>query len=223
MIITEYPDRATLVQTLAAQMAKDLAKELATNETASLAVAGGTTPAPIFDSLAQMDLAWDRVQLMASDERWVPIDHERSNARMIQDRFVTGKAATVSFLPFFHDGMSPEEGATALSQDVKALEPLSMVLLGMGEDMHTASLFPGVPGLEQGLAPDADALVVMRPESQPEARISLSARVLNAAKTKHLAIFGEAKRDALVRADGMNPIDAPISAVMNALNVHWAP
>jgi 6-phosphogluconolactonase len=89
--------------------------------------------------------------------------------------------------------------------------------------MHTASLFPGVDGLEAALAPNAPILAVMRPDSQPEPRISLSARVLDAAISKHLVIYGDAKREALERAKSLPPEEAPIQAVLSEMTVHWAP
>ena len=89
--------------------------------------------------------------------------------------------------------------------------------------MHTASLFPGVAGLEAALEPSSPALAILRPESQPEARISLSARVLDSAISKHLVIFGDDKLRALERAMTLPPEEAPIQAVLSETVVHWSP
>ncbi len=217
---TDYANRDEAAQGIATAIIEDLKGLLTAQETVTVAVAGGTTPAPIFDILAQADLDWARVNIMASDERWVPETHERSNAQMIRARLITGSASAAAFIPFYSESQSPEDGAKALS---KSIETVDLVLLGMGEDMHTASLFPGTVGLDEGLAPDAPTFVVMRPASQPEARISLSARVLNAAKSKHLAIYGSGKADALAKAQELPPKDAPIAAVLSEMHVHWAP
>ena len=160
---------------------------------------------------------------MATDERWVPADSERSNARMIRERLLVDRAAAARFLPFHVPARAPEDVLAEVESMIEPELPLSVVLLGMGEDMHTASLFPGVDGLEAALAPNAPILAVMRPDSQPEPRISLSARVLDAAISKHLVIYGDAKREALERAKSLPPEEAPIQAVLSEMTVHWAP
>ncbi len=223
MNIIEYADRTVLAIEVAKTLAQALSAHLTQNGSATLAVAGGTSPAPIFDSLSGADLDWARVHVMATDERWVPDTSERSNATMIRNRLITGLASQAQFLPFYVDGEAPDSALPKVSARIATQLPLSVVLLGMGEDMHTASLFPGVDGLTAALAADAPALVEMRPASQPEARVSLSAPVLNSALSKHLIIYGDAKKDALHRARSLPPQDAPIQSVLSDMTVHWAP
>jgi 6-phosphogluconolactonase len=193
------------------------------HDTASIALAGGTSPAPIFDDLCASDLAWNRVLVMATDERWVPMESERSNARLILERLLTDRASAAQFLPFHIPAREPEQVLAEVEAQIAPNLPLSVVLLGMGEDMHTASLFPGVPGLEQALATDAPILSVLRPSSQPETRVSLSAPVLNGALCKHLVIYGDAKKRTLDKAMSLPPEQAPIQAVLTETTVHWAP
>ncbi|AZV78219.1 6-phosphogluconolactonase [Parasedimentitalea marina] len=223
MKIIEYPDRDMLAIDVANQMAGDLSTHLLNHETASIAVAGGTTPAPIFDDLCAADLDWSRVRVMATDERWVDSNSERSNARMIGERLMVDRAASAQFLPFHVQNKEPEDALGDLESAVSPELPISVLLLGMGADMHTASLFPGVQGLKMALDPSAPALVILRPASQPEARISLSARVLDAAVSKHLVIFGKEKRTALERALLLPPEEAPVQAVLSETTVHWSP
>ncbi len=223
MNIQEYPDREILAIDVAKRLADDLETHLLHHDTASLAVAGGTTPGPIFDDLCAASINWDRVHIMASDERWVPSDSERSNARLIRARLMAGPASTARFLPFYVPDRAPEEVLADVEAMIAPELPLSVLLLGMGEDMHTASLFPGVAGLAEALQPSASPLAVLRPDSQPEARVSLSAPVLNGALCKHLVIFGEGKRQALERALSLPPEEAPINAVLSGAEVHWAP
>ncbi|ATG43362.1 6-phosphogluconolactonase [Phaeobacter sp. LSS9] len=223
MNIIEYADRDMLAIDVANQLAGDLKTHLLHHDSASFAVAGGTTPAPIFDDLCAADIDWARVRLMATDERWVPADSARSNARMIRERLLVNRAASATFVPFHVPARAPEDVLAEVESQIEPDLPLSVVLLGMGEDMHTASLFPGVRGLSEALAPDAPVLAVMRPDSQPEPRVSLSARVLDAAIAKHLVIYGEAKREALETAKSLPPEEAPIQAVLSEMTVHWAP
>lgn len=223
MKFNEYPDRDMLAIEVANEMAGDLKTHLLHHDTVSLAVAGGTTPGPIFDDLCAADIDWARVQVMMTDERWVPEDSPRSNAALIRSRLLQNRAAAAQFLPFFVPDQTPEDALPQLEQTLADKLPLSVVLLGMGDDMHTASLFPGVDGLEAALAADAPAFAVMRPDSQPEPRISLTARVLDAAIAKHLVIFGDAKRAALEKAMTLPPEQAPIQAVLSETRVHWAP
>lgn len=223
MNIIEYPDRDMLAIDVANKLAGDLETHLLHNETASFAVAGGTTPAPIFDDLCAADIDWARVHVMATDERWVPSDSDRSNARMIRERLLTDRAAKARFLPFYVPSREPEEIMVEVEALIQPELPLAVLVLGMGNDMHTASLFPGVPGLEAALAPNAPTLAVLRPDSQPEARVSLTAHVLDAAIAKHLVIYGGEKLQALKRAMSLAPEEAPIQAVLSDTTVHWAP
>ena len=219
----EYSDRDMLAIDVANRLAGDLKTHLLSHDGASLAVAGGTTPAPIFDNLCAADLDWSRVRVLATDERWVPRNSERSNARMIADRLLVNRAAAARFLPFHVPDHVPEDVIGEVEMMILPDLPISVLLLGMGADMHTASLFPGVPGLEAALKLTAPTLVILHPDSQPEARISLSARVLDAAISKHLVIYGDDKRKALELAMSLPPEKAPIQAVLSEIIVHWAP
>lgn len=223
MKFNEYADREMLAIEVANEIAGDLETHLLHHDTASLAVAGGTTPAPIFDDLCAAKLDWDRVHVMATDERWVPLEDQRSNARMIRERLLTDRAAAARFLPFHVPARAPEEVLAEVEAQILPELPLSVLLLGMGEDMHTASLFPGVDGIKAALASNAPVLSVLRPDSQPEARVSLSAPVLDGALAKHLVIYGDAKRDALNKATSLPPEMAPIQAVLTEMTIHWAP
>ncbi|KIC33754.1 6-phosphogluconolactonase [Leisingera sp. ANG-S5] len=223
MKFNEYPDQDMLAIEVANEIAGDLKTHLLHHDAASFAVAGGTSPGLIFDDLCAADIEWDRVHVLATDERWVPQEHARSNAAMIRKRLLQNRASGAQFLPFHVPEREPEEVLAELESRVVPELPLSVLLLGMGEDMHTASLFPGAAGIEEALAADAPPLAVMRPDSQPEARISLTARVLDGAIAKHLVIFGDAKRKALEKAMTLPPEEAPIQAVLSETSVHWAP
>ena len=222
MKIQEYADRDILAIDLAGMLADELSAHLQHHETASLAVPGGTTPGPVFDALCAADLEWDRVRVLPTDERWVSQDHPRSNAALICDRLITNRAASARFLPLYAPADEPDRVLADVEAMLAPELPLSVLLLGMGADMHTASLFPGAGGLERALSAKAPVVSVVRPADQPEVRVSLSARVLDEALSKHLIIYGAEKRTALERATMLPPEQAPIQAVLSEMTVHWA-
>ena len=223
MNFIEYADREMLAINLANRLAGDLENALLHHETVSFAVPGGTSPGPIFDVLCASDLEWGRVHVMLTDERWVPEDHERSNTRLVRDRLLTGRAAQARFLPFYAPAEHPDDVLAEVTSPLVPELPISVLLLGMGADMHTASLFPGAPGLGAALAADAPILVAQEPPTQDEIRVSLSAQVLDGALSKHLLIAGDEKRHALERAMSLPPEEAPVNAVLSQITVHWAP
>lgn len=222
MIFNENADRDMAIMNVAHAITSDLRKCLLQHEFASFAVPGGTTPGPIFDAMSSVEIDWDRVHVMLTDERWVPEDHARSNAGLVKSRLLTGNASAATFISFYRDGMSAEEAAPQVAADLAGEMPISVLLLGMGADMHTASLFPGAPGTDAAMARDAPLVCVVTPADQPEARITLSAPALDGAMDKHLVIFGEDKRAAFEKAQSLPSAEAPISAVISGGTVHWA-
>jgi 6-phosphogluconolactonase len=223
MNFIEYADAELLWMALAQDIAGALNRGLMNHERVSMAVPGGTTPGPLFDALSSLKLDWERVDVLLSDERWVPETSPRSNTRLLRQRLFVDYAAAAHLVPLHGDAETPEELLPVLSDGVRAVLPLSVALLGMGEDMHTASMFPGADNLSLALSSNAPALVAMRAPGAPEPRITLSAPVINGAMQKHLVITGDAKREALERAEALrDPVKGPIYAVMDGLNVHWA-
>jgi len=222
MNIVDYPDREMLAMDLANRLAGELESHLLRHETVSFAVPGGTTPGAVFDALCAADIDWDRVHVFPTDERWVPADHPRSNARMIGERLITHRAGSARLLPLSAPGEQPEDVLAEIEAMLIPELPIAVLLLGMGSDMHVASLFPRAEGLEAALDPEAPVLAVLRPETVPEPRITLTARVLDGALSKHLVIYGDEKRAALERAMALPPEEAPVQAILRGTTVHWA-
>ena len=183
---------------------------------------GGTTPAPVFDVLSEIDLDWGRVSVLPNDERWVPETSDRSNARLVREHLLQGRAAAAQFVPLYAKGDRPEDRLDDLTVTVALHLPISVLLLGMGTDMHIASLIPGAEGLDEALSPDAPILMAMRAPSVPEPRVTLTAPVLQAAMTTHIVITGAEKRAAIERAQRLDLIEAPVRAVLDTATVHWA-
>ncbi len=223
MNLIEYPDRDLMMMDLADRLASDLRVALQGNDRVGFAVPGGTTPGPLFDTLSAVRLDWDRVTVLLGDERWVPETSDRSNARLVRDRLLTGHAAAADFLGYYSDGVEPAAALDAAADRLRQLMPLSVLVLGMGADMHTASLFPGSPELAAALASDAPPLLAVTAPGQPEARVTLTGPVLRGAMTTHVVITGADKRTALDRArDLEDPALAPIALVLAHATIHWA-
>jgi 6-phosphogluconolactonase len=215
-----YPDRDTLMRDLAELVADQLRAAIASKGKATLAVPGGTTPAPFLTALSAADLTWSDVRVMPTDERKVSELSSRSNARLIRETLLQGPAAAAHFVDLYEPVLG------AMRSRVAAALPIDVLVLGMGADMHTASLFPGAPELAAALAADAPDLVEIRPADQPEARLTLSARVLRAAEVIHILITGPDKLAALEQAVEEGPVEAaPVRAVLTApcpVTVHFA-
>lgn len=222
MKLEVYPDREFLMLGLANVMAGQLADFLRREGRASLCVPGGTTPGPIFDTLSGVDLDWANVAVFLNDERWVGEDSPRSNTRLLRERLLRGKAAAASLIPLYAAADAPEAKLEELAEGLRPHLPISVLLLGMGADMHTASLFPGADRLTEALAADAPILLPMRADAAGEPRITLTAPVLKGAMNIHILIVGNEKREALERALTLPPEEAPVRAVLDNATVHWA-
>jgi 6-phosphogluconolactonase len=216
-----YPDREFLFLGLADKIAGQLADILRREGRATLSVPGGTSPGPV-DTLSGVDLDWSKVAVMLNDERWVDESSPRSNTALIRARLLRGPAAAARLVPLYADAPTPEDRLDELSEGVRAHLPISVLLLGMGPDMHTASLFPGADRLAEALAPDAPPLMALRAEAAGEPRITLTAPVLRDAMHIHILITGAEKRAALERAMHLTPTEAPVRAVLDNATVHWA-
>ncbi|MEE9387441.1 MAG: 6-phosphogluconolactonase [Paracoccaceae bacterium] len=224
MKLIEYPDRDMMMIDLANILAEALFDELCLSDWVTFAVPGGTTPGPIFDYLSATDLKWPGVNILLSDERWLPESNPRSNTRLLRERLFTGNAAAASLIPLYTDTPEPEEKLDLLIANLKPYLPIDVLLLGMGDDMHTASLFPGADQLAAALAPDAPPLMAMRAPGAPEPRVTLTAPVLAAAANKHIVIMGAEKRAAFETAKAStDPMLAPVTAIWANATIHWAP
>ncbi len=222
MRFQDYPDREFLFLDVANTIAGQLADFLRREGRASLCVPGGTTPGPVFDILSGVDIDWARVAVFLNDERWVGEDSPRSNTALLRARLLKGRAAAARLVPLHMATPAPEDALEDLSAGIAAELPISVLLLGMGADMHTASLFPGADLLAQAMAADAPPVMALRAEAAGEPRITLTAPVLKGAFHTHILITGPEKRAALDRAQALPELEAPVRAVLANATVHWA-
>ena len=223
MQLETYPDRDFLCLKLADLIASQLAETLRLEGRATLSVPGGSTPGPVFDTLSGVDIDWANVSVVLNDERWVPEASPRSNTRLLRERLLRGRAAAARLIPLYAPGFeAPEDAVPALEDALRPHLPISVLLLGMGADMHTASLFPGADRLAEALGPTPRLILPMRAAAAGEPRVTLTAPVLRAALRVHVMITGADKRAAVERAAGLPAEQAPIRAVLDQAIVHWA-
>ena len=217
----EYPDREMLAMALANRLVGELAQHLRVSDSASLCVPGGTTPAPVYDMLSGSELEWPRVTVFLNDERWVDGAHLRSNSRLLRQHLLRDKAQTARYIDLYTGDPTPEEAVPALAEAIAPNLPITVLLLGMGADMHTASLFPSASETVMALAGDAPLVMAIN-SVKDEPRITLTAPALHKAINTHLLITGADKREALERAQKLDPTEAPIREFLGDITVHWA-
>lgn len=228
-MIRVFPGPDELAEALAAEIATAIGRRLQRDGAAAIAVSGGTTPVRFFQALSKKSLNWSAVTITLVDDRWVDASSPRSNARLVQANLLQGPASAAVFMPLADASTSPELGRIAAQITLAALKlPFAAVTLGMGNDGHTASFFPGGDRLAEALNPCSGQLVeTMRAEAAVEPRITLTLPVLLAADTVAIQIEGPAKRSALAAA--MLPgqaTDMPIRAVLARQpvpEIFWCP
>ena len=224
MQLTSYETASKMMQSLSVQIASQLSASIELRGRACLAVPGGSTPGPLFDLLSEAQLDWANVTVMLTDERWVPTDSARSNTGLIKNRLLVNAAIAAQYIALYAEDLDHVLGARTLSKQVAPNLPIDVVVLGMGADMHTASLFPGAPELSFAQNELADAVMPMVPVgSDLEPRVTLSARALATARQTHVLILGDEKKAALAQAQTLSPVEAPIAQFLPNATVHWSP
>jgi 6-phosphogluconolactonase len=180
---------------VAAAAAGEIAAAIGSGAARTVVLAGGSTPRRAYELLADIsDVAWGRVTILFGDERCVPANHADSNYRMAREALLDRVApATVHRMPA---ELGPDEGAELYSPVVASLAPLDFVLLGVGEDGHTASLFPGHPALDA----KGWALGIHDSPKPPPERVTLTLPVLRAARRVLILATGAGKADAVAKA-----------------------
>ncbi|MCF7204013.1 6-phosphogluconolactonase [Pseudomonas oligotrophica] len=219
-------DAERMAEVMADGAAQVLDYAVHTHGVASLVVSGGRSPVPFFEALCRRELDWSKVQVSLADERWVPPTDAASNEGLVRRHLLQGRAAQAQFIGLYQPAASLAAAARLADARLEALaQPIDVLVLGMGEDGHTASLFPGNDNLAHALGDDCPQLCVpTQAPSEPRERLSMSYPLLSAARTQYLAIQGMAKLETLRLALTADPLRMPIRAFLHSpLEIYWCP
>lgn len=226
----EHDDAKALADAVAGDLGFIVESALDARGEALLALSGGTTPVPAYRKLAAMKLDWKRVTIFPVDDRLVKVDDPLSNVGMLAKLFLPKGARVLPLGAGDKDAKTAGNAADARLQDLKW--PPDVVLLGVGGDGHTASIFPG-PDYHAALdAPKARRAIGVTPDPMPAdapvARVTLTRAAILQARALMLALTGQDKRDVVERAiaDGASsavPIGRVLAECEQAIDIHWAP
>jgi len=219
---------------LAVALADRVASELsvAVNERgqAVLAVSGGKSSQTFFHYLSRAEIPWENITITLVDERYVPVTSDRSNEKLVRDHLLQHAAAKARFIGLYNETFTTELAAFSAASRVDSLiRPFDVVILGMGEDGHTASLFPRGDRLKQAINPESRALVLpIHAKSAAEPRLTMTLPVLVSARFIALHIEGETKlavfEQALMPGEDCDmPIRAVLKNASHPVQVYWSP
>ncbi|NVJ60919.1 MAG: 6-phosphogluconolactonase [Gammaproteobacteria bacterium] len=226
-----FDDRKSANAALADKIAQNLSQAIEERNKASLWVSGGSTPMDMYRQLSTEHIDWQNVLISMVDERYVPPTDEASNERLIKENLLMNAADDAEFIPFFQVTSSPEDNKKMLEKTLreKVHGALDVVVLGMGNDGHTASLFPCAKEIEDAVsAENSEYTAVTHPRVAPHPRLTLTLNRLLASRHVYLLLFGEEKLNTLKKAeqDG-EEIDMPIRYFLRnespRLEIFWAP
>lgn len=227
-LTTICKDREHAAHALSRHLISVLTHALAERGRASLVVSGGTSPVRLFELLRNAPIDWQHVSVLSSDERLVPSDSPERNEQMIREKLLSERASAASLVSLVSDPENPEACEVFANDNLAKLSgPFDAVVLGMGEDGHTASLFPDALDLSTALTSQRACLVQKVP-SQKRIRISLTPTALLNSRELNLLVFGDSKFKVLEAANAEGPVSQyPVRVALHQnqvpVNTYWAP
>ncbi|MBO9551164.1 6-phosphogluconolactonase [Pseudomonas sp.] len=224
--VHDLADAKALAATLAQDVAEHLRAAIAAKGQACVVLSGGRSPVPFLEKLAGEQLDWTKVTVSLADERWVPVEHADSNAGLLARHLLKGAAGKARFVGLYQQAENLDTAAGNADQALAALPPIDVLVLGMGDDGHTASLFPGSPNLAEGLDLNSTrrCLPMLAP-SVPHQRLSMTRSLLAGAAFIALSVQGPGKLATLRAALAGNDLsEMPIRAFLHdPLDIYWCP
>ena len=223
--VQSFNSRNELAHNLTSLIQDRLKSDIDKQGQASLAVSGGSTPIPLFGSLSQTELDWSNITITLVDDRWVEPTDPASNEQLVKNYLLVGTAEPAKFIGFWQPNASPESSIQLCREHLSALtKPLTTVVLGMGNDGHTASLFPCAKELNDALN-STESCAVVTPETAPHQRVTLTPQRLLNSQLRVLHICGKDKLETLATAlAGDDPHNMPIRLFLNhPLTIFWSP
>ena len=229
-VFKEFKDSSTLVAGLAAQVAELLRAGIKERGRASLVVSGGSTPVVFFAALSELELDWEQVVITLADERWVDPAEADSNEHLVRIHLLQNRAAAARFVGLRTGAVTAMQGERECADRLALLpRPFDVLILGMGNDGHTASLFPQAARLGEALALESGKLcLAITPPAAPHERMTLTLPALLQSRQIILHIAGADKRAVYERAMADGPVaQMPIRAVLgqtaSPVTVFWCP
>jgi 6-phosphogluconolactonase len=216
--IHDFESADTLTDALSESIAKNLQKAIDTHGRASLIVSGGSTPKALFQKLRTFDIGWESVRVSLCDERWVAPSHDDSNEKLVRTHLLQDKAAKAAFVSMYVKGKEAKDAELTCKENIQSnLLPFTVMILGMGGDAHTASLFPNNTKLERGFDLNSEAVcIAIEPSDAPHMRMSLTRAAILSSEHLYLHFEGESKRKVFqeaMRGDDMHAM--PIRSILH--------
>lgn len=229
MSVTEYlhSTRQELTSALADTIERELMLAVESRGDASLVVSGGSTPRPLFQAMAQRRLPWEKITVTLADERWVDTASNDSNEGMLRKTLLQAEAVRVRFVPLKNGAETALDGRDECERALAGISrPFDQVILGMGDDGHTASLFPSVSGSALDTK-TTNLCAAIKPRDAPHERMSLTARALLDSRRIILHIVGDDKWRVYEKAMAPGNIDElPVRVVLRQkrvpVDVYWS-
>ena len=232
--LTEYESALDMAQSLAKRITAHLSQAIAERGEASLAVSGGSTPRGLYAELAQVAIDWSRIFIVLVDERWVNPNEEGSNETFVRQSLICDQAAGARFVGLKTADPAPTQGLQEVENRLASVPyPFDAVILGMGEDGHTASWFPYAQGLKEATATHGTKVAAIEaiqskvtgPLTQ---RITLTRSALSSAREIYLLLAGEDKKRAWNEAARPGPAEEmPIRFLLgdpnSPIQTHYVP
>ena len=228
MSMLKFENTSALDAALTAKVSDLLRAAIETEGKASLVVSGGRTPVGFFHLLSQCELDWSKVTIALADERWVNADHAASNEKLVRENLLINEAYKAEYLALKNSAENALDGETECQQRLNAIDRFTVVILGMGDDGHTASLFPGSDALARGLDMHSGVdCIAVTPLDAPHQRMSMTLPRLLNSESLVIHISGASKQQVLTQANaGDDVMELPIRAILQQqttpVSIYWA-